>query len=90
VVYGVGSLNDEARYGYAYGTLTNHAESGEEAFDVFRDPQTDRVMYRIRAVSWPQAMLARIGQPIVRVLQARFREESAAAMRRAVRVMPPI
>ena len=88
VVYGVGSPHDAARYGYAYGTLTNHAESGEEAFDVFRDPQTDRVMYRIRAVSWPQATLARIGQPVVRMLQARFRTDSAAAMRRAVRMTP--
>jgi uncharacterized protein (UPF0548 family) len=88
VVYSVGSPN-EARYGYAYGTLTNHAESGEEAFDVCLDPRTDRVMYRIRAVSWPQATLARIGQPVVRALQARFRADSAAAMRRAIRVAPP-
>jgi hypothetical protein len=42
-------------------------------------------MYRIRAVSWPQATLARVGQPIVRALQARFRADSAAAMERATR-----
>ena len=30
VLYSVGSLNDVARFGFAYGTLTNHAESGEE------------------------------------------------------------
>ena len=46
-------------------------------------PQTDEVMYRIRATSWPQAALARVGQPFVRVLQARFRRDSGAAMRRA-------
>ena len=73
------------RFGYAYGTLTNHAESGEELFEVFVDPETGDVMYRIRAVSWPQATLARLGQPIVRVLQARFRRHSAAAMARATR-----
>jgi uncharacterized protein (UPF0548 family) len=28
VLYSVGSLNDIARFGFAYGTLTNHAESG--------------------------------------------------------------
>ncbi len=67
------------------GTLTNHAEAGEELFEVFIDPQTDDVMYRIRAISWPQATLARVGQPIVRVLQARFRRDSAAAMERATR-----
>jgi uncharacterized protein (UPF0548 family) len=65
------------------GTLTNHAESGEELFEVFIDPQTDEVVYRIRAISWPQATLARVGQPIVRVLRERFRDQSAAAMKLA-------
>ena len=83
VLYSVGSLTDVAMFGFAYGTLTNHAESGEELFEVFIDPQTDEVIYRIRAISWPQAMLARVGQPIVRVLQERFRNHSAAAMKRA-------
>jgi uncharacterized protein (UPF0548 family) len=77
VLYIVGGLDDDARFGFAYGTLTNHAESGEELFEVFIDRQTDEVMYRIRASSWPQATLARIGQPIARVLQARFRRHSA-------------
>ena len=84
VLYHVGGP-DEARFGYAYGTLTNHAEGGEELFEVFIDPGSDEVIYRIRATSWPRAMLARIGQPIVRLLQARFRRHSAAAMRRATR-----
>jgi len=39
-------------------------------------------MYRIRATSWPRATLARVGQPIVRLLQARFRRDSAAVMTR--------
>lgn len=77
--------SDVARFGFAYGTLTNHAESGEELFEVFIDPQTDEVIYRIRAISWPQATLARIGQPIVRVLQERFRDHSVAAMKRVTR-----
>jgi uncharacterized protein (UPF0548 family) len=85
VLYSVGCQEDVARFGFAYGTLTNHAEAGEELFEVFIDPKTDEVMYRIRATSWPQATLARIGHPIVRVLQARFRRHSAAAMKRATR-----
>ena len=85
VLYEVGGLDDPDRFGFAYGTLTNHAESGEELFEVFRDPKTDEVMYRIRATSWPQATLARAGQPIVRVLQARFRRDSARAMSLATR-----
>ena len=72
------------KYGFAYGTLTNHAESGEELFEVFIDARTQEVIYRIRATSRPQATLAWIGQPVVRLLQARFRTHSAAAMKRAV------
>jgi len=77
------TTNDNA-FGYAYGTLPNHAESGEELFEVFIDPRTDDVIYRIRATSSPQAFLAWLGQPIVRLLQARFRRDSADAMRRAI------
>lgn len=72
------------RHGYAYGTLPNHAEAGEEAFEVAMDAATGAVSYRIRATSWPHARLARLGQPIVRRLQARFRHDSCRAMRRAV------
>jgi uncharacterized protein (UPF0548 family) len=81
VLYNVGG---DGRFGFAYGTLTNHAESGEELFDVFLDSKSDEVRYRIRATSKPQAALARIGQPIVRALQARFRRDSAAVMKRAI------
>lgn len=80
VVYMVRS-QDHDRFGFAYGTLTNHAEAGEELFEVFVDAETGAVMYRIRAVSWPRAALARIGRPFVRQLQARFRRHSAAAMK---------
>jgi uncharacterized protein (UPF0548 family) len=86
VLYHVGG---DGRFGFAYGTLTNHAEYGEELFDVFLDPESDEVRYRIRATSKPQAALARMGQPIVRALQARFRRDSAAAMRRAIEADGP-
>ena len=86
VVYDAGSSSDAARFGFAYGTLTNHAESGEELFEVFIDPQTHDVVYRIRAISWPQTALTRVGQPVVRVLQARFRRDSMAAIARATHV----
>jgi uncharacterized protein (UPF0548 family) len=81
VVYTIG--DDRSRFGFAYGTLTNHEEAGEELFEVFLDPQTDEVRYRIRAISWPYAAMAHVGQPIVRRLQARFRRDSARAMQRA-------
>jgi uncharacterized protein (UPF0548 family) len=82
VLYRVGGTEGQSAFGFAYGTLTNHAESGEELFEVFLDRQSGNVMYRIRAVSWPQSVVTWIGQPIVRLLQARFRRDSAAAMKR--------
>ena len=85
VLYIVGRSGDGARFGFAYGTLTNHAENGEELFEVFVDPRTEDVMYRIRAISWPQATLALLGQPVVRALQERFRKHSVAAMKLAAR-----
>jgi uncharacterized protein (UPF0548 family) len=87
VLYSVGSPTDGARFGFAYGTLSNHAESGEELFEVFMDSQSSDVMYRIRATSKPQAAFAHVGQPIVRALQARFRRDSAEAMVRATRAL---
>jgi uncharacterized protein (UPF0548 family) len=82
VVYEVGSRTEGPRFGFAYGTLTNHAEAGEELFEVFIDPSTNDVLYRLRAASRPRAVLARLGKPIVRALQARFRRDSLAAMTR--------
>lgn len=83
VVYTVGDRLRGNHFGLAYGTLTNHAEGGEELFEVFLNPDSGDVTYRIRAVSWPRAPLSRIGYPITRWLQAQFRRDSAEAMRRA-------
>jgi uncharacterized protein (UPF0548 family) len=84
VVYGVGDVQSGANFGFAYGTLANHAEMGEEIFEVFLEPESGDVVYRIRAVSNPRAALARIGYPITRVFQERFRKNSIRALRRAI------
>jgi len=89
IVYTVGAADGGNRFGFAYGTLTNHAESGEELFEVLIDPARGDVTYRIRAVSRPRAVLARIGRPVVHRLQAHFRRGSAAAMKRAIDRPPP-
>jgi len=85
VVYGAGRGIEDGLFGFAYGTLGNHAEAGEELFEVALDDKTGEVTYRIRAISWPHALLARLGQPIVRTLQSRFRRDSGAAMKRATK-----
>lgn len=85
VVY---ELGDEGvwRFGFAYGTLTNHVEMGEESFEVSMARDTEEVTYQIRAVSKPRAVLARIGYPYARISQSRFRRDSIAALKRAIGV----
>ena len=84
VLYGLGDRSKGLTFGFAYGTLSNHAEEGEEIFEVSLHRDTHEVAYRIRAVSRPRAVLARLGYLVVRALQARFRRDSGEAMRRAV------
>ena len=79
------STGDRPSFAFTYGTLSDHAECGDELFEVFLDLKTDEVKYRIRAVSRPRALLARLGTPFARVLQARFRRDSAGALKRSTK-----
>ncbi|HMG72162.1 MAG TPA: DUF1990 domain-containing protein [Pyrinomonadaceae bacterium] len=88
VVYGIGDMQSGTNFGFAYGTLTNHAEMGEEIFEVRLEPESGEVIYRIQAVSKPRAALARIGFPITRVFQERFRRDSLSALKRAISEKP--
>ncbi len=88
VVYTLGDRRTGARFGFAYGTLSNHAELGEEIFEVSLVPDSEEVIYRIRAVSKARATLARIGYPFTRMLQERFRRDSITALRRAIGTNP--
>jgi uncharacterized protein (UPF0548 family) len=72
------------RWGFAYGTLPGHAESGEERFMIEWDQTTGEVWYDIIAFSRPRHVLARLGYPVTRQFQKRFARDSAAAMVRAV------
>jgi uncharacterized protein (UPF0548 family) len=80
IVYAIDEPN---RFGFAYGTLPGHVESGEEQFLIERTDD-GAVWYDVRAFSRPQHMLTKIGFPLVRCLQKRFVRQSAAAMRKAV------
>ncbi len=80
IVYVVDEVGPICRYGFAYGTLAEHAESGEERFTVEWDRSEDSVWYIILAFSLPQKTLARLGYPMSRMLQRRFAEASKAAM----------
>ena len=84
VVYVVDEAGPVERSGFAYGTLPDHAGSGEERFLIEWDRETDEVWYDILAYSRPHLFLARVGYPYVRYSQRLFGRRSAAAMLRAV------
>ena len=83
IVYAVDDAGPVSRFGYAYGTLPGHAESGEERFLVEWDRADDGVWYDIIAFSRPNHPLARLGYPLTRRTQRRFARDSAVAMRKA-------
>ena len=75
---------DEAdRFGFAYGTLPEHPETGEEAFIVERDA-TGRVHFTITAFSRPASTITRLAKPLTRFVQRRVTAEYLEALRRYV------
>lgn len=78
----VDTIDEDDRFGFAYGTLPGHAESGEERFLVERDAE-GVVWYDILAFSRPRSLLARLGYPLTRRIQKQFARDSAEAMRLA-------
>ncbi len=83
IVYTIDEPSLPRRFGFAYGTLPSHVERGEERFLVEMDAD-GRVWYEIAAFSRPRHWLLKLGYPLVRRYQAKFRRESAAAMQAAV------
>lgn len=81
IVYTVDETGQIDRYGFAYGTLPGHLESGEERFCVSWDHATDRVHYQIDVFSRPNHWFVWLGYPLARLEQARFRKLSARAMK---------
>jgi uncharacterized protein (UPF0548 family) len=84
IVYVVDESEPISKFGFAYGTLPQHAGTGEERFLVEWDHGTNEVHYDILAFSRMKHVLTRLGYPVVRRTQKQFGRESAAAMRRAV------
>ena len=83
IVYVIEEPGEVSRFGFAYGTLSDHAEIGEERFSVEWNHSDDSVWYDLRAFSRPGA-LAKCVYPLARRLQLEFGAESKKAMVRAV------
>ncbi len=90
IVYVVDESGPISKFGFAYGTLPGHVESGEELFQIEWDQGTNTVWYDILAFSRPNHFLTRLGYPLVRRAQKRFGRDSAAAMFRAVNSTSPL
>ncbi|MGC9671494.1 DUF1990 family protein [Planosporangium sp. 12N6] len=77
-------VDEERRYGYGYGTLPGHPESGEEAFEVHLDA-ADQVWLDIRAFSRPARWYTRLAGPLSWLVQDFATARYVAAMRRITR-----
>ena len=84
IVYVVDESGPISKFGFAYGTLPGHAESGEERFMIEWDRGDNTVWYDILAFSRPNHFLARLAYPVTRRIQKQFGRDSAAAMLKAV------
>ena len=77
VVY---TIEESRRFGFAYGTLPDHVEKGEERFLVEWLPD-DSVSYDILAFSRPQHPLVKLSAPLARRLQHQFARASLNHMK---------
>ncbi len=84
IVYVLEETEPFPRFAFAYGTLPDHVECGEERFQVELHPNDDSVWYDLYAFSRPNTLLSKIALPYVRSKQKQFAGESLQAMHQAV------
>lgn len=80
IVYTLDGSGPDRRYGFAYGTLPDHVETGEERFSV-EWLADDTVWYDLKAFSHPRLWLVWLAYPVARSLQRRFVRESLQQMK---------
>ncbi|MFT6821612.1 MAG: hypothetical protein ACJATT_005443 [Myxococcota bacterium] len=87
VVYIIEEEDDvRARFGFAYGTLANHAVAGEERFLATWDKRSDIVDFEVFKFSLPRHPLVRVMAPIARSIQRKFSEHAVLTVKRAVQL----
>lgn len=80
IVYTLDGSGPDRRFGFAYGTLPDHAECGEERFSV-EWLADDTVWYDLKAFSKPRHWLPTLFKPVARAFQRRFVRESLQKMK---------
>jgi uncharacterized protein (UPF0548 family) len=88
IVYLINEDGPIRKFGFAYGTLTNHVERGEERFTIEWHAKDGTAWYDILAFSRPNQFLVRLGYPLARRLQKRFAKESLGTMIATVQSTP--
>ena len=73
-------VHEPRRNGFAYGTLPDHPEQGEESFVVVRDDH-DVVSLHITAFSRPGSALTRVAGPLNRAVQSLVTRRYELALR---------
>ena len=84
IVYVLEETGEIEKFGFAYGTLLDHSERGEERFSVEFHQADESVWYDLYAFSQPNRFLAKLGYPISRYLQKQFAMESKKTMVKAI------
>lgn len=82
-------IDEPRRFGFAYGTLADHVECGEERF-LIEWLEDDSVWYDILAFSKPRHPLVRATFPLARLLQKRFARESLLVVKAASSDVSPV
>ena len=84
IVYTVDDDGPVRRYGFAYGTLPEHVEDGEERFTVEWNREDNSVWYDLFSFARGGSGLIKAGYPVRRFMQWRFGRDSKEAMVLAV------
>jgi len=74
------TIDEDRRFGFAYGTLPGHVERGEECFWIERNTAGE-VSYHIRAFSQPAYWIVWVAYPFARYNQRRFVKQSLAHLK---------
>lgn len=80
IVYLIEDEGPIVRFGFAYGTLPDHGERGEERFTVEWNHEDGSVWYDLFAFSRPNLPAVKAAAPLARILQRRFARDSARSL----------
>ena len=76
-------IDESNCFGFTYGTLEGHVETGEECFWIEKE-ENGAVFFHIKAFSRPAHFLVRLAYPFARSMQRRFVDQALKRMKKYV------